>query len=248
MLNEQQLLRYNRNILLKGVGKEGQEKLLNSRVLVVGAGGLGSPAAFYLAAAGIGTLGLIDADTVDYSNLQRQIIHSTADLSRAKVESAGEKLKSLNPDVKIKTYREELSADNYLHIIDGYDVVVDGTDNFPARFLINEACLRYRIPYMYGGVLGFVGQAMTIVPGLSPCLRCVFPAQPDAKAPTCKEQGILGAVPGVIGCIQATETVKYLLGLGELLTGRILTYDALSMQFFSVEAQRDPGCHVCSNS
>jgi len=246
VLNEQQLRRYDRNILLKGVGIEGQEKLLNSKVLVVGAGGLGSPAAFYLAAAGIGTLGLIDADTVDYSNLQRQILHSTGDLGRPKVASAAEKLKNLNPDVRVITYQEKLNGDNYLDIIKEYQAVVDGTDNFPARFLINDACVRYGIAYMYGGVLGFVGQAMTIVPGTSPCLRCVFPKEPDNKAPTCREEGILGAVPGVIGSILATEAVKYLLGLGELLTGKILTCDALSMHFFSIDVERNPECHACS--
>ncbi len=247
MLNDQQLRRYDRNILLNGVGMEGQEKLLKSKVLVVGAGGLGSPVAFYLAAAGVGTLGIIDADEVDYSNLQRQIIHSTADVGRPKVLSAAKKLRELNPDLVVKDYQEKLGENNYLQIIKDYDVVVDGTDNFPTRFLINEACARYGTAYMYGGVLGYVGQAMTIIPGSSPCLRCIFPREPGAKTPTCREVGILGAVPGVIGSLLATETVKYLLDLGELLTGRILTYDALSMQFFSVDTERNPECSTCGS-
>lgn len=245
MLNEKQLKRYSRNILLKGVGIEGQQKLLNSRVLVVGAGGLGSPITYYLAAAGVGTLGLVDFDTVEYSNLQRQILHTASDLGRPKVISAKEKLSALNPDVKIITYQEKFNEDNYLDIVKEYQAVVDGTDNFSARFLINEACVRCGIPYMYGGVLGFVGQAMTIIPGSSPCLRCVFPEEPGSDAPTTAEEGVLGAVPGVIGSILATETVKYLLGLGELLTGRILTYDGLAMQFYSVNVQRNSECITC---
>lgn len=245
MLTSQQLRRYERNILLQGFGKAGQEKLLKSRVLVVGAGGLGSPALLYLAAAGVGTLGIIDADRVDHSNLQRQVVHFTGDLGKLKVKSAAEKIYSLNPDVRVVTYQETLDEVNYLQIIGGYNVVVDGTDNFRTRFLINEACVRYGIAYMFGGVLGFVGQAMTIIPGKTPCLRCLFAREPGAGAPTCAQEGILGAVPGVVGSILATETVKYLLGLGELLDGKLLNYDALSMQFFSVEVQRNPNCPVC---
>lgn len=245
MLDEQQLLRYDRNILLNGIGAKGQQKLLNSKVLVVGAGGLGSPIAFYLAAAGVGVLGIMDADDVDYSNLQRQIIHWTGDVNRPKVESAAEKLKKLNPGVEVIGYRERLTEKNYLDKIRGYDAVADGTDSFPTRFLINDACVRYGIAYMYGGVLGFVGQAMTVIPGSTPCLRCIFPSEPDSNAPTCREEGVLGTVPGVIGSILATEVIKYSIGLGELLTGRILTYDGLSMQFFNVDVERSPDCPTC---
>jgi adenylyltransferase/sulfurtransferase len=199
------------------VGSEGQEKLLRSRVLVVGAGGLGSPVAYYLAAAGVGRLGLVDADVVDLSNLQRQILHRTGDVGRPKVESARDKLVALNPDVQVEVFLERLSAASAVSLIEGYDIVVDCTDNFATRFLLNETCL-----------------------------RCIFPREPDPHVPGCAELGVLGAVPGVIGTIQATEAIKYLLGLGDLLVGRLLTYDALSMTFLEVSVGRDPGCPACS--
>jgi len=245
-LTREQRERYQRNILLPGVGSEGQEKLLRSRVLVVGAGGLGSPVAYYLAAAGVGRLGLVDADVVDLSNLQRQILHRTGDVGRPKVESARDKLVALNPDVQVEVFLERLSAASAVSLIEGYDIVVDCTDNFATRFLLNETCLRLGKPFIYGGVLAFAGQVMTVMPGAGPCLRCIFPREPDPHVPGCAELGVLGAVPGVIGTIQATEAIKYLLGLGDLLVGRLLTYDALSMTFLEVSVGRDPGCPACS--
>lgn len=246
-LTDQQLERYRRNILLDGVGPEGQERLLRTRVLVVGSGGLGSPAAYYLAAAGIGHIGLVDGDRVDLSNLQRQILHFTTDLGRPKIESAREKLTALNPDVKVTGIFRRLGDDNFRDIIAGYDLVVDGTDNFEVRFLINRACVEQGKPYIFGGVLAYSGQVMTILPGRGPCLACIFRDVPPREAPSCSELGVLGAVPGVIGALEASEAVKAALGIGEPLVGRLLTYDALTMRFYTVEISRDPGCPVCGN-
>ncbi|BAF58679.1 MAG: HesA/MoeB/ThiF family protein [Pelotomaculum sp.] len=245
-LSGEQRVRYERNILLPGVGVEGQKRLLQSGVLIVGAGGLGSPAAYYLAAAGVGRLGLADADAVGLSNLQRQILHRTGDIGRPKAESARDKLAALNPDVRIEIVREYLNPDNAEALVGRYDIVVDCTDNFPSRFILNKVCVLQRKPFVYGGVLAFTGQAMTVVPGAGPCFRCLYPSEPAPGGPTCSELGVLGAVPGVIGAIQAAEAVKYLLGLGDLLVGRLLVYDAASMTFSEVSLKRSPRCPDCS--
>jgi len=247
VLTEKQLERYKRNILLDGVGSQGQEKLLQARVLVVGSGGLGSPAAYYLAAAGVGNIGLVDRDRVDLSNLQRQILHTTSDLGRPKTESARDKLTALNTDVNVTVFKEWLSEDNYRDLITGYDLVVDGTDNFAVRFLINRACVEQRKPYIFGGVLGYTGQVMTIIPGRGPCLACIFRDVPPESAPSCASIGVLGAVPGMIGTAEATEAVKLILGLGEPLVGRLMTYDALTMRFYDIEIGRDQSCPICGS-
>lgn len=227
---DEQIQRYSRHILLKGVGGKGQRRLLDSRVLIVGTGGLGSPIALYLAAAGVGHLGLIDPDTVELSNLQRQIIHHTSDLDRPKVLSAAEKIAAVNPDVEVTTYQQRLTKGNIIDLITTYDFVVEGTDNFPTKFLVNDACIMTDMPFNQGGILRFQGQTMTHVPG-SASYRCVYRQPPPPGAvPTCSEAGVLGAVAGMLGTIQATETLKYLLGIGELLTNRILMFDALTMQ------------------
>ena len=248
-LTESQIERYSRHIILKEVGGKGQQKLLDSKVLIIGAGGLGAPIALYLAAAGIGTIGIADADTVDLSNLQRQVIHFTPDIGKPKVISAKEKIEAINPDVQVRTYHEWISAANIMAIIKEYDFVVDGTDNFAAKFLINDACVLAGKPYSHGGILQFVGQTITVLPGQSTCYRCIFPTPPPKDAiPTCSQAGVIGVLPGVIGSIQATEAIKFLLGKGELLTGRILMYDALSMKFRDVEINRNPKCPVCGEN
>jgi len=246
---EEQIVRYSRHIVLGEVGSKGQEKISEGKVLIVGAGGLGSPAAYYLAAAGVGTICIIDDDVVDLSNLQRQILHTTGDIGRAKADSAGEKLKALNPNCKVIPRRTRLTAGNAQEIIKEYDAVVDGTDNFPTRFLINDACVMVKKPFFHGGILRFFGQALTVVPGQWPCYRCIFGGPPPtASAPTCAEAGVLGVLAGTIGVIQATEVLKYLLGLGDLLVGRLLTYDALSLQFSEIEVKKNPDCPVCGDN
>ena len=248
-LTESQIERYSRHIILKEVGGKGQQKLLDSKVLIIGAGGLGAPIALYLAAAGIGTIGIADADTVDLSNLQRQVIHFTPDIGKPKVISAKEKIEAINPDVQVRTYHEWISAANIMAIIKEYDFVVDGTDNFAAKFLINDACVLAGKPYSHGGILQFVGQTITVLPGKSTCYRCIFPTPPPKDAiPTCSQAGVIGVLPGVIGSIQATEAIKFLLGKGELLTGRILMYDALGMKFRDVAINRNPHCPVCGEN
>ena len=246
---EEQLDRYSRHILLKDVGIKGQSKLLKARVLIVGAGGLGSPAAFYLAAAGIGTIGLIDNDVVDISNLQRQIIHFTKDINAPKVDSAAEKMKALNPDVQVKTYKELIRADNVMDIIGEYDFVVDGTDNFATKFLINDACVFGKIPFSHGGILRYDGQTMTVNPWESACYRCVFnePPPPDA-VPSCSEAGVLGAIAGMLGTIQATEVLKFVTGSGDLLTNTLLTFNAKNMDFRKIKLKRQKNCPICGEN
>jgi len=245
-LTEEQIERYSRHIILEQVGGVGQEKLLSSKVLIVGAGGLGSPAALYLAAAGVGTIGIIDADKVDLTNLQRQIIHHTSDLGVEKVKSAENKMRAINPEVTVKTYHQPAKAGNIREIIREYDFVIDGTDNFPAKFLINDACYFEKIPFSHAGILKFYGQLITVLPGETTCYRCIFNAPPPAGAvPSCSQAGVLGVLAGVIGSLQATEAIKYLLGLGRLLTDTLLTYDALEMEFRAVKLNRNPNCPLC---
>jgi adenylyltransferase/sulfurtransferase len=243
---ENQLERYSRHILLDDVGIEGQEKLLTAKVLIVGAGGLGCPAALYLAAAGVGTIGIVDNDCVEVSNLQRQIAHFTKDINIPKVESAAEKMYAINPDITVKTYKDFLCADNINSIIAGYDFVIDGTDNFPTKFLVNDACVLKGIPFSHGGILRFNGQTMTVVPGESACYRCSFrePPPPDA-VPSCAQAGVLGAIAGMLGTIQATEALKYITDVGELLTNRLLTFDARTLAFRNINLARQKSCPLC---
>ncbi|ADG83085.1 HesA/MoeB/ThiF family protein [Thermincola potens] len=247
--SEEWVHRYSRHIILPEVGGEGQMKINNAKVLVIGTGGLGSPVAFYLAAAGVGNLGIIDDDVVDLSNLQRQILHSTKDIGRPKVDSAREKLVALNPDCNVVTYHERLMAHNIMDIIRDYDIIVDGTDNFATRFVTNDACVMAGKPFVHGGILRFAGQALTVVPGAGPCFRCIFrEPPPPGSVPTCSEAGVLGVLAGTIGLIQATEVLKYILGIGELLIGRLLTYDALEMSFREVQVKKNPACPVCGEN
>jgi len=246
MLTEAQAQRYARNLRLEEVGREGQEKLLGSRVLLVGVGGLGSPAGFYLAAAGVGVVGVVDGDVVEVSNLQRQIAHCTADLGRAKPDSARETYQALNPDVEVRTHGERLTGANALRILSDYDFVIDATDSFPSKFLVADACHFARKPYSHAGVLRFQGQTMTVIPGRTTCYRCVFEGPPPAgAAPTCAQAGVLGTVAGLLGVIQATEAIKYVLGVGEFLTDRLLTVDALSMGFRVISVRKNPRCPLC---
>ena len=245
-LSEQQIERYSRQIILAEVGGTGQEKLLASKVLLAGAGGLGSPAGLYLATAGVGTIGIIDSDKVDLSNLQRQIIHENADLGKEKVASAAERIKAINPEVQVRTYPQRATAANIARIVREYDFVLDGTDNFAAKFLFNDVCYFEHKAFSHAGILRFDGQLMTVLPGESACYRCVFESPPPAGAvPTCSQAGVLGPLAGTIGCLQATEALKYLLGIGELLTDRLLIYDGLKMEFRSVEVKRNPRCPIC---
>ena len=245
-LTEEQIERYSRHIILPEVGGKGQERLLSGRVLLVGAGGLGSPAGLYLAAAGVGTVGVIDADVVDLTNLQRQVIHFTADLGRPKVESAAAKMQAVNPDVQVNAYHERLTAANALSILDDYDFVIDGTDNFPSKFLVADACHFAGKPYSHAGILRFDGQTMTVKPGETTCYRCVFNAPPPAGAvPSCSLAGVLGVLAGVVGTLQAAEAVKFLLDQGDLLTDSLLVYDALKATFRKVGLRRNPNCALC---
>jgi molybdopterin/thiamine biosynthesis adenylyltransferase len=247
-LSDSQIERYSRHIILKDIGYEGQVKLLQSKVLIVGAGGLGAPVALYLAAAGVGTIGIIDGDVVDLSNLQRQVIHFTPDVGRPKVLSAKEKINQLNPDVTVLTYQSLLTVDNALDIIKEYDFVIDGTDNFGSKFLINDACVAANKPYSHGGILRFEGQTLTYTPG-NGCYRCVFNQPPPPNAvPSCSQAGVLGAIAGILGTIQATEAVKYLTGKGELLTNRILTFDALAMSFRTLKFKHNDECPACGKN
>ncbi|MDE3030716.1 MAG: molybdopterin-synthase adenylyltransferase MoeB [Acidobacteriota bacterium] len=245
-MNADQRNRYQRHLLLPEVGEAGQLKLLGSKVLLLGAGGLGSPAALYLAAAGVGTLGIIDMDVVDSSNLQRQILHNTERVGMRKVDSAKVTLEAMNPDLTVRTYDTRLGAHNILEIIDGYDVIVDGTDNFPTRYLVNDAALLKNIPVVHGSIFRFEGQVTVFAPYVGPCYRCMIPEPPPAElAPSCAEAGVLGVLPGIVGSIQAIETIKILLDLGEPLIGRLLTYDSMDQSFRTFKVRRDPGCPAC---
>lgn len=246
-MTDEQIERYSRHIILKEVGVKGQKKLNNAKVLIIGAGGLGAPAAMYLAAAGVGTIGIVDADVVDLSNLQRQIIHATADIGKPKVDSAKETMNAMNPDVQVKTYHKFIYSTNIREIIREYDFIIDGTDNFPAKFLINDACVMEKKPFSHAGIIRFKGQLMTYVPGEGPCYRCVFKNPPPKDAvPTCKQAGVIGAMGGVIGSLQAMEAIKYITGVGKLLTGHLLTYDAINQEFRKIKLPSDTSkCPVC---
>jgi molybdopterin/thiamine biosynthesis adenylyltransferase/rhodanese-related sulfurtransferase len=245
-LTPEETLRYSRHLLLPPVGAEGQRRLKASRVLLVGAGGLGSPAALYLAAAGVGTIGLVEFDAVDVSNLQRQVLHGTRDVGRPKVDSARDRIADLNPHVTVEAHPTRLTSANALEIVRAYDVVIDGTDNFPTRYLVNDACVLTGRPYVYGSVFRFEGQASVFAAKDGPCYRCLFPEPPPPGAvPDCEEGGVLGVLPGLIGVLQATEALKLLLGIGEPLVGRLLLVDALRMQFRTLKLERDPSCPAC---
>ncbi|MFA4842999.1 MAG: molybdopterin-synthase adenylyltransferase MoeB [Candidatus Omnitrophota bacterium] len=247
-LSEGQIDRYSRHIILSDVGVEGQEKILNGKVLIIGAGGLGAPAALYLAAAGVGTIGLVDGDDVELSNLQRQVIHFTPDVGKPKVLSAKEKIAAINPDVKVITYQTRVDSSNIAEIIKDYDFIIDGTDNFAAKFLINDACVLGAKPFSHGGILRFDGQAMTYLPGEA-CYRCIFTAPPPKGAvPTCSQAGILGAIAGMLGTIQAAEALRFIIGKGELLVNRLLIFNALDMRFREAVFKKNPNCPICGRN
>src|SRR6185437_12203141 len=249
-LGPERTTRYSRHLLIPEVGEEGQLRLLDSRILLIGAGGLGSPASLYLAAAGVGRLGIVDADVVDESNLQRQIVHSTERLGEAKVDSAKRTIEALNPDVQVVAYKERLTSENVERILaDGWDVIVDGADNFPTRYLVNDAAVWHNIPLVHGSIYRFEGQATVFKPGAGPCYRCLFPQPPPPElAPSCAEGGVLGVLPGIVGSLQASEALKLCLGIGEPLVGRLLLFDALATEFSEVNLRRDPNCPVCGDS
>jgi adenylyltransferase/sulfurtransferase len=245
-LTARERARYSRHLLLPEVGEEGQRRLKAARVLLVGAGGLGSPAALYLAAAGVGTLGIVDFDDVDVSNLQRQIMHGTADVGRSKLDSARDRIASINPEVHVETFKTRFRADNARALVEAFDVVVDGTDNFPARYLVNDACVLYGRPNAWGSIFRFEGQASVFATPAGPCYRCLHPEPPpEGLVPSCAEAGVLGVLPGIIGTIQATEAIKLILGVGDPLIGRFLIYDALKMRFRELKLPKDPDCPVC---
>jgi molybdopterin/thiamine biosynthesis adenylyltransferase len=246
-LTSEQRERYSRHLLLPEVGQDGQQKLLDAKVLLLGAGGLGSPAALYLAAAGVGTLGIVDNDEVDLSNLQRQVIHNTERIGVSKVDSAEQTIRELNPDVHVEKYDMRLGPDNIMDILPGYDIVVDGLDNFPTRYLLNDASVRLKIPVVSAAILGFEGQLSVFKPYDGPCYRCLFPVPPPAElAPSCGANGVLGVLPGTMGLLQATEVIKLILGEGDTLVGRLLMYDALAATATEVKVRRDPDCPICS--
>ncbi|MBN9683234.1 MULTISPECIES: molybdopterin-synthase adenylyltransferase MoeB [unclassified Corallococcus] len=247
VLSAEQKERYRRHLILPEVGEEGQAKLLKSKVLLLGAGGLGSPAALYLAAAGVGTLGVVDADVVDLSNLQRQVLHTLERRGQPKVQSAKAALEALNPDVKVVPFQERLTTANVERILADFDLVLDGGDNFPTRYLLNDACVLMGKPNIHGSVFRFEGQVTTFLPGQGPCYRCLYPSPPPPElAPSCAEAGVLGVLPGLIGMLQATEALKLLLGVGESLVGRLVTFDALGTRFQELKLRRDPECPVCA--
>jgi molybdopterin/thiamine biosynthesis adenylyltransferase/rhodanese-related sulfurtransferase/molybdopterin converting factor small subunit len=247
-LSNDEVQRYSRHLIIPEVGVEGQQRLKKARVVCIGAGGLGSPASLYLAAAGVGTLGLVDFDVVDFSNLQRQILYSSSDVGRRKVEAAASRLSALNPEVRVVTHETPLSSANALDVLRGYDVVVDGADNFPTRYLVNDACVLLGIPNAYGSIFRFDGQASVFATKGGPCYRCLYPEPPPpGLVPSCAEGGVLGVLPGIIGTIQATEAIKLILGIGTTLAGRLLLLDALSMEFRTMKLRRDPACPVCGD-
>jgi sulfur-carrier protein adenylyltransferase/sulfurtransferase len=247
---EEQVLRYSRHIILPKIGAAGQRKLLDARVLCIGAGGLGSPAAMYLAAAGVGTLGIVDFDRVDLTNLQRQLLHDTSDVGRPKVDSAAERLNDINPEIDVVKHDVVLSSDNAVGVLQGYDIVVDGSDNFPVRYLVNDATQMIGKPLVYGSIFQFDGQATVFMPGPeTPCYRCLFPEPPPpGTVPSCAEGGVFGVLPGIIGSIQAVEAIKLITGVGESLVGRLLLFDALEMDFTTVRLRWNPDCPVCGRN
>jgi molybdopterin/thiamine biosynthesis adenylyltransferase/rhodanese-related sulfurtransferase len=248
-LSKEQRERYGRHLLLPEIGLEGQVKLLEAKALLLGAGGLGSPTALYLAAAGVGTLGIVDGDVVDLSNLQRQVVHTTERIGTPKVDSAELTIKAINPDVEVRKYQTRLDASNIMGILDGYDVVVDGVDNFPTRYLLNDASVRLGVPVVSASILGFDGQLSVFAPYQGPCYRCLYPVPPPAElAPSCGANGVLGVLPGTMGLLQATEVVKLVTGAGEPLIGRLLLYEALSTSFTELKVRRDPDCPICSRA
>jgi molybdopterin/thiamine biosynthesis adenylyltransferase/rhodanese-related sulfurtransferase len=248
VLSAEQKERYRRHLVIPEVGEEGQAKLLKSKVLLMGAGGLGSPAALYLAAAGVGTLGIVDMDVVDLSNLQRQVIHTNDRAGQPKTESARETIQALNPDVKVVPFQERLTSHNVEKILQQFDLVIDGGDNFPTRYLLNDACVVLNKPNIHGSIYRFEGQVTTFVPGQGPCYRCLYPAPPPAEfAPSCAEAGVLGVLPGIVGLIQSNEALKLILGIGQPLIGRLLTFDALGTRFSELKLRRDPQCPVCAD-
>ncbi|MBI2166989.1 MAG: molybdopterin-synthase adenylyltransferase MoeB [Candidatus Omnitrophica bacterium] len=247
-LTPEQYSRYSRHLILPEIGEAGQKKLLAAKVLLIGAGGLGSPLGLYLAAAGVGTIGLVDFDVVDLSNLQRQILHTNDDIGKSKLDSAEKRIKGMNPDTKVVKHPVKISSDNALEIIQGYDLVIDGTDNFPTRYLVNDACVLLNKPNIYGSIFRFEGQATVFMPKTGPCYRCLYPEPPPpGMVPSCAEGGVLGILPGVIGVLQATEAVKLIVGTGEPLIGRLLLYDALKMSFRTLRLRRDKNCPVCGD-
>jgi sulfur-carrier protein adenylyltransferase/sulfurtransferase len=249
LLNKEELSRYSRHITLPEVGLSGQKRLKSARICIVGTGGLGSPTATYLAAAGVGTLGLVDFDTVDATNLHRQLIHTTPDVGRSKVDSATDSIRAINPHVEVVGHETALTSENALEILRDYDIVIDGTDNFPTRYLVNDACVLLGKPNCYGSIFRFEGQASVFATKDGPCYRCLFPEPPPpGSVPNCAEGGVLGVLPGIIGLIQATEAVKLILGLGDSLAGRLLLYDALAMSFRQIGLKKDPRCPVCGNN
>jgi sulfur-carrier protein adenylyltransferase/sulfurtransferase len=248
-LSNEEVLRYSRHLIMPEVGMEGQQKLKAARVLCIGTGGLGSPLAVYLSAAGVGTLGLVDFDTVDFTNLQRQVIHFTSDVGRPKLESAKQKIAAINPFVNVKTYETKLTSENALQIFADYDVIVDGTDNFPTRFLVNDACVFTGKPNVYGSIFRFEGQASVFATKDGPCYRCLYPEPPPpGLVPSCAEGGVLGILPGLVGLIQATEVIKLILGTGDSLAGRLLLVDALGMKFRELKLRKNPDCVVCGKN
>jgi adenylyltransferase/sulfurtransferase len=248
-LSAQEVARYSRHLIMPEVGMTGQKRLKASSVLLIGAGGLGSPLGLYLAAAGIGHIGLVDYDVVDFSNLQRQVLHGTGDVGRSKLQSAADRLKAINPEVRLDLFETRLTSANALSILGSYDVVIDGTDNFPTRYLVNDACVLLGKPNVYGSIFRFDGQASVFYPGKGPCYRCLYPEPPPpGEVPSCAEGGVLGILPGLIGCIQATEAVKLLLGQGTPLVGRLLLYDALRMEFREFKVRRNPRCPICGDN
>ncbi len=247
-LSQQEIARYSRHLIMPEVGMEGQKRLKASSVLLIGAGGLGSPLGLYLAAAGVGRIGLVDFDLVDFSNLQRQVLHGTSDVGRPKLHSAKDRLTAINPEVKLDLYETRLSAANALDIFRPYDIIIDGTDNFPTRYLVNDACVLLKKPNVYGSIFRFDGQASVFHPPHGPCYRCLYPEPPPpGEVPSCAEGGVLGILPGLIGCIQATEAVKLILGKGEPLIGRLMLYDALQMTFREFRVRRNPKCPMCGD-